>query len=370
MRLFALLVSLTCLVPRYAGANETLPTCDSLRLWVRAGCPHCEAAEHWVADFEARRAAVNIDVVDIYSDEDALAAFAALNEAAGITRPGVPTFEICGRLVIGFESPDTTGRLVEGLLAGNEPAGDTLELPWLGRVSVSRLGLPAFTLVVGLIDGFNPCATWALLFLLGILVSVRERGRILVVAGTFVAVSGLVYYVFMAAWLNVFLFVGVTRGLQLVLGLVALLLGTLQLADGLNLRLGPSLSIPAAAKPTIYRRVRRIMQAEQLGAAILATAVLAVLVNVVELLCTAGLPAFYTHVLAAQDVTGLTRYAYLALYNAAYVTDDALLVLLAIVTLRPHKLGVVGGRRLKLISGVALAGLGMLLLFAPGLLVA
>jgi hypothetical protein len=35
---------------------------------------------------------------------------------------------------------------------------DTLDTPWFGRLSIRTLGLPLFTLVVGLLDGFNPCA--------------------------------------------------------------------------------------------------------------------------------------------------------------------------------------------------------------------
>jgi hypothetical protein len=255
-------------------------------------------------------------------------------------------------------------------LRRSEPAsGDTLELPLLGRLSASELGLPLFTVAVGLVDGFNPCAMWVLLFLLSILVNLRDRGRILAVAGTFVVISGLAYFAFMAAWLNVFRLVGLLRPVQIVLGLTAIGVGSIHIKDFFAFKQGISLSIPEAAKPGIYARVRRIVTAENLLAAIVGAIVLAVMVNIVELLCTAGLPALYTEILALQRLPVWQDYAYLALYNAAYMFDDSLMVALVVVTLGRHKMQERHGRLLKLVSGAVILVLGVLMLFKPDWLV-
>jgi hypothetical protein len=277
-----------------------------------------------------------------------------------------------GELLVGFGSGDTTGRAIEALLAARAPprAGEAaIELPWLGRVSVDGVGLPLFTLAVGLVDGFNPCAMWVLLFLLALLVNLKDRARMLAVAGSFVLVSGLAYFAFMAAWLNVFLLVGFSRAVQVLLGGIALLVGAVHLKDAVAPGAGPSLAIPESAKPGIYARVRAIVRAESLPAALLGATALAVLVNAVELLCTAGLPALYTQVLAQQGVGPGARYAYLALYIAAYMLDDSIMVGIAVVTLGRRKLQERAGRGLQLLSGTAIAVLGLLLLFAPQALV-
>lgn len=296
---------------------------------------------------------------------ESLRALAAREHLAGVS---VPTFAMCGTVWVGFEDAATTGRRIEALVAGLDAqrAQDTgVEVGWLGRVRVEDLGLPLFTVVLGLIDGFNPCAMWVLLFLLSILVNLRDRRRIVLVAGTFVAVSGLAYFAFMAAWLNVFLLVGLSRAVQVALGVIALAIGTVHVKDAVAFGRGPSLGIPAAAKPGIYSRVRKIVNAEALGPALAGAFVLAVLVNVVELLCTAGLPALYTQILGLQALGPLARYGYLALYNAAYVADDTLMVALVTVTLSRRKLDETGGRWLKLVSGLVVLVLGILLLVAP-----
>ena len=234
--------------------------------------------------------------------------------------------------------------------------------------TLDRVGLPYFTIGLGLIDGFNPCAMWVLLFLLSVLVNLKDRKRILVVAGTFVVVSGLAYFAFMAAWLNVFMLVGVMRPVQVTLGLVAITVGSIHIKDFFAFHRGFSLSIPESVKPKLYTRMRRIVRADDLTGAVAGAFVLAVMVNVVELLCTAGLPALYTQILSLQGLSTGQHYAYLALYNLAYMFDDALMVGVVVVTLGRHKLAEGEGRILKLLSGFVIVVLGALLLFAPDVL--
>jgi hypothetical protein len=175
-------------------------------------------------------------------------------------------------------------------------------------------------------------------------------------------VSGVIYFTFMAAWLNVFLVLGHSRLVECLLGVVALGVGALNVKDFAALGHGPSLSIPEAAKPGIYARVRRIVYAERLLPALAGAVVLATLVNLVELLCTAGLPALYTHVLARRALPTWQHYAYLGVYNVFYMLDDAIVLATAVLTLERYKLGERAGRWLKLLSGTVMITLGLLLL--------
>jgi hypothetical protein len=185
------------------------------------------------------------------------------------------------------------------------------------------------------------------------------------IGGTFVAVSGLVYFAFMAAWLNIFLLVGLSSATQVVLGGFAVLVGVLNMKDFFVFGHGVSLSIPAAARPGIYARIRRILQAEHLPGALAGVVVLAVLVNTIELLCTAGLPAVYTRILTLRQLPWWAYYGYLGLYNVAYILDDSLILSLAVITLGRRKLQQNAGRWLKLVSGVVMLALGVALIVQP-----
>lgn len=366
VRFLATLLALAALVGAVPAAWAAAQPCDRLVIYTRQGCPHCAAAREYLPRLLAVRPGLQVEEHDVAADPDARRTLFELSAQHAIDRPGVPTFEACGRVMVGFDEAQGSGAALELLVDGDSREQPVLRVPWLGEVDVTRIGLPGFTVVVGLVDGFNPCATWVLLFLLSLLVNVHDRTRMLLVAGTFVFTSGAVYFAFMAAWLNVFLLLGMSRALQLGLGVLALVIGAVNIKDFLAPDSGPSLAIPAGVKPGLYKRVREVVRAERIGAALFGVALLAVLVNLVELACTAGLPALYTHVLARQETGSLARYGYLLLYNLAYVADDALMVTLAVVTLRRLKLQERAGRWLKLVSGALVALLGALLIVAPG----
>ncbi|NUP11192.1 MAG: NrdH-redoxin [Polyangiaceae bacterium] len=391
-RLFAALAAaFAVLIAILLAASKVLAAEPDIEAFERSGCRHCEAAHRYLEDLRRRRPDLDIVERDVSADPTAIAELQREAERAKIGAVSFPTFRVRGQLIVGFDSPETTGGHIEALLAGQaepkalergptceieapEPCeapveSDEVELPFFGRVAPSAWGLPLFTIAVGLLDGFNPCAMWVLLFLLAMLINLRSRGRILLVAGTFVAVSGLVYFAFMAAWLNVFVFVGLSRAVQIGLGVFAIVVGAIHVKDFFAPRKGVSLSIPASVKPTIYAHVRKIIGAKNLPLALASAMILAVMVNVVEMLCTAGLPAVYTQVLARQGLSTGARYAYLALYNVAYMLDDSIMVGIAVVTLGRRKLQERGGRFLKLVSGVTLFALGVALVVAPNILV-
>ncbi len=372
-----------------AGAEDAAPRQPDIEVFSREGCPYCAAAKTFLDDLQRERPSLHIQYHDVGRDARALARLQTLAAAQGIRAPGVPAFWVRGELVIGFAGPEITGARITARLdrrtdsdrtesregacgpqtvtscSDVTPPSDQVATRLFGTLSVRALGLPLFTLALGLLDGFNPCAMWVLLFLLSLLITIQNRAKMAMIAGTFVAVSGLVYFAFMAAWLNVFFLLGMARPTQVALGTIAFLMGAFHIKDGVGLRRGPSLSIPESAKPGLYARMRRIIQAEHVTGAILAVIVLAFLVNAIELLCTAGFPAVYTHILSGHHLPWWKYYGYLALYNVAYMADDMLMVTIAVVTLSRHKLQAREGRWLKLVSGTVMAGLGILLILKP-----
>ncbi len=242
---------------------------------------------------------------------------------------------------------------------------ETVALPLFGNVNATDMGMVGFTIAIGLVDGFNPCAMWVLLFLLSLLVNLKDRKKMFAIAGVFVLISGIAYFIFMAFWLEVYLFLGFMRGIQIALGVMALIVGGIHIKDFFAFKKGVSLSIPDSAKSGINARMRKIITAENIWAALLGATVLAIMVNILELLCTAGLPALYTNVLALQEYPSWKNYAYIGLYNLAYMFDDGVMVIIAVVTLGKRRLEEKEGRWLKLVSGALIFGIGLLMLLKP-----
>ena len=372
-RRYILPLNLCLAVLLYVGGTTILaqePAPD-IEVFVRAGCPHCEAAKIFLNGLRREQPSLHIALFDIAEDSAARQRLAKLFADRGLSTAGVPAFLIGTELIVGFRSADTTGAEIRAKLAPKtsgpslHPVIERIETQWFGTLDVNDVGLVLFTVIIGLLDGFNPCAMWVLLFLLSLLVNLRDRWKMALIAGTFVFVSGVIYFAFMAAWLNMFLLIGFSRTVQITLGAIALLAGVVNVKDFFALHRGISFNIPESARPGLYARIRRILQAESLAGALAGIVVVAILVNIIELLCTAGFPALYTQILTVRQLPVWEYYGYLGLYNLAYIFDDGLMVTIAVITLSRRKLQERAGRWLKLTSGLVMAGLGTVLLLQP-----
>ena len=371
---------------------SALPAND-IEVFVRNGCPHCAKAELFLQRLKREQPTLKIIIHDVVAEPAALAQLQILVKNNGLGAVRVPAFWVGDQLIVGYSDEITTGQLIRNALAQtkipkNQEASGSCEaeqslsceadtglsthvtqpffLDFLGhRLSLDAVGLPLFTLAMGLLDGFNPCSMWVLLLMISLLAPMNNRWRMFAIAGTFVAVEGLAYFMFMTAWLNLFLFIGLSRISEIMIAVIALLAGLINLKDFRFYGKGFSLSIPDAAKPDIYAGIRRILQAKNLAGALIGAVVLAILVQIVEFMCTSGFPALYTRILTLKQLDSISYYSYLLLYNVAYMFDDVIILAIGIITLSQRRLQEKEGRWLKLISGLVMVGLGIYLIVAP-----
>jgi hypothetical protein len=336
-----------------------------LEVFVRETCRSCADAKRYLPDFVAQRPGLVVVYRDVGEDPGALEELFRHAETAG-RGAAVPLFHIDGRLLFGFIGPEQTGPALAALVdEASLDNADEVRSRLLGTLSVERLGLPAFTLAMGVLDGLNPCFVWALLFLLSMLVHLHDRMRVALIAGAYVLATAIFHYALMAAWLNLFLLAGLSIALQRVLGGAALLMGLLNIKDSIAPGSRITLSMPASGKPGLGARLRRILAAPSLPTALLTVVGFAVVVNLAELLCTAAFPAIYTAALSRQELPTLLSYGYLALYIVGYVLPPTAMVSAAVVALSSPRLSIAGGRWLKLLSGCVMVALAAVLIFRP-----
>ncbi|AJF06557.1 hypothetical protein [Geoalkalibacter subterraneus] len=365
-----------------------------LLVYSAENCPHCRKTEEFLNLLASRHPGLKVDVRDIWNNRayfEQLLFLSDLFDASVVT----PSIFLGNRawFGIGLEQQSQLEAAVQECLQSG--CDDTLQLaesgrldpqripsysdesdvgptrifvPWVGEVDGRTLSLPLFTLIVGLLDSLNPCAFFVLLFLLSLLIHLRSKPRMLLVGGIFIFFSGLFYFLFMAAWLNLFLSFGQLRGLTLAAGVLAVVMGAVNIKDFFFFKQGVSLSIPDSAKPKLFERMRGLLKASSLISMIGATIVLAAAANMYELLCTAGFPMIFTRVLTLHELLTWEYYLFLVLYNLVYITPLAVILLIFTFTLGASKLSEWQGRVLKLLSGTMMFMLGMVLVLRPMLL--
>jgi thiol-disulfide isomerase/thioredoxin len=382
-KVFLSILILFCLFSlSYAQTNEV-----KLYLFWGNGCPHCAAEKEFLKKLEQKYPQLEVKSYEVWYNSTNLELFKKMVEGYGCGVSGVPTTFIGEDYIIGYSSDETTGKKIEekikfciengcidpteklgkdshGICIGNE----IIELPILGELDYSKMSLPAFTIILGGLDGFNPCAFFVLFFLLSMLVYAKSRKRILLIGGTFVFFSGFVYFLFMAAWLNLFLIIGQLKIITIIAGIIALVMATINIKDFFFFKKGVSLTIPEGAKPKLFKRMRNLLKADSLISMMTGTIVLAIAANTYELLCTAGFPMVFTRVLTLNNLSMTEYYLYLILYNLVYIIPLLIIVLMFTITLGAKKLTEEQGQLLKLISGLIMLSLGLILLINPALL--
>lgn len=350
------------------------------------GCPHCEKEKKFLKGLVRKHPGLTVRDYEVWLNKENAALYKRVLKAAGIKQAGVPGTVVGASVFMGFNDqtrkdilhaverciregcPDGVAEISKGQLAPVGGDDKALTVPLLGRIDPARVSLPVFTVVIAGLDSFNPCAFFVLLFLLSTLIHAKSRRRMFLVGGVFVFFSGLIYFLFMAAWLNVFLVVGQIAAITVTGGAVALLIGGINVKDFFLFRQGVSLVIPESAKPKLFERMRGLLKAPSLPAMIAGTVVLAISANAYELLCTAGFPMVYTRVLTLHRLTTYQYYQYLVLYNVVYVVPLAIVVSVITITLGARKLTEWQGRQLKLVSGLMMLSLGVVLIVDPAVL--
>ena len=371
----------------------TTGVCHAEEAWIKPGsdgkpqvqlyffwsltCPHCTDAHPYMAAIPQARPWVKLHELELSRSVENVDLYQSMAKQLGQQAASVPALLFCGEMHVGWADDASTGAMIRRRLddcraramgeapATRTPLNETIQLPLLGAIDPSSLSLPALTVVLAGLDAFNPCAFFVLLFLLSMLAHQKSRKRMLLIGGVFVLISGLMYFAFMAAWLNVFQLFGHLAWVTLAAGALAVFVGAVNVKDFFLFGRGITLSIPESGKPDIFRRARAILNAESLPAMLAATIFLAIAANFYELLCTAGFPMVYTRLLTLAELSPAARYGYLAAYNLVYVLPLALIVVVFALTLGARRLTEREGRLLKLMSGVMMLELGAILLFAP-----
>lgn len=346
-------------------------------------CPHCQKQKIFNTYLKAKYPKLHWAEYDTSKKENnqLLAEFSERNDGK-LQRIGVPRTFIGPYMIRGFNSAETTGIVIEKAIQAyieKDPAlfdekgqiwqdQELVTLPFFGELKVTQYSLLSLAVILGLIDGFNPCAMWVLVYLISIIMTLRDRKKTWLLVGTFVGASGVLYFLFMTAWLNVFLFLGYIRILTLIIGLVAIGAGILNIREYLQTKGELVCKIGnATSKKKTMSQIDQIVQAPLTCFTVFGIIALAFVINTIEFACSAALPAIFTHTLSLHRLSNLQYYGYIIIYDFFFMLDDLVIFSLAVLALETD-IGHRYAKYCKIIGGVVLLVLGWLMAFHPGVL--
>ena len=353
------------------------------------GCRECEQQEALLENLKQKYPQIEIESYESLNNRDNAIIFSRIARNFNISSPVVPTTFIDSKSWVGYNASyaqeiedkikycltnkcadpftETASALSQDKAISSKETKN-VTLPFFGEIEPSRVSLPIFTVLIGGFDAFNPCAFFVLLILLSLLIRTGSRKRMLLVGGIFIFFSGFIYFLFMAAWLNLFLIIGHLQIVTAIAGTIAVIIALINIKDFFFFKKGVSLTISEQARPKLFERMRNTIERGSFLSIVLATIALGVMANIYELFCTPGFPMIYTRVLTMEQLPSLQHYMYLVLYNIVYVIPLILILLILTCTLGQKKLSQRQGRILKLVSGMMMLFLGAILVIKPALL--
>ena len=338
------------------------------------GCPHCAKESKFLEQMAEKYPELKITKYEVWYNSENQELFKKTAKELGITQLGVPLTIIGDEHFIGYQDDQTTGKAIEDRIKNIGGEIKAVKVPFFGEVNLAKLSLPILTIVVGALDGFNPCAMWILLFLIALLINVRSRKKLLLIGGTFIFTSGLVYFLFLTAWLNLFLAIGYINLIRVLIGVLALGIGAWQIKNFIQYKPGTckitdgKTGFQEKIKSELKNRIEKLAVSPLTFGILAGVAILAFSVNLLEFFCSAGLPAIYTKILTMSHLSSLSYYLYLLLYTFIFMLDDLIVFSLAIIALNRFKFAEKYNYWTTIIGGVLILILGILLIFKPSLL--
>ena len=382
-RLFILAVLILAVLVPTASKAETTKT---VYHFYSKYCPHCIDQNAFLEKLPEQYPDISILGFEVTSDPKSAELFKRFADLSGNEGLSVPALYIGNYIVLGYDNKSDKGQEIRNILnyyqkneykdplekvEAGERFGEflpksnqnTVKFPFVGEISIKNLSLLPLTAVLGLADGFNPCAMWALLALLGLLVALNSRKKVLIVGGVFLIASWLIYFVFLSAFLNAFSFIKYDYLIRPVIASIAIYTAWQLLSSS---RREDEECRVSSGKARIYKQIEKISKTTFVPLLILGAIVLALMINLVEFVCSVNLPIVYTKVLSGADLSRVQYYLYLALYNTLYMLDDLIVFALALFSLNIFSsVNKKYARLSKIIGGVVILVVGILLLIYP-----
>lgn len=414
---FLIVFAVFLLLPVSAKADEKV---INIHLFYGNGCPHCAAEEEFLSDYLKDRTDVKLYKYEIWYDSHNQELLSKVQKEMGTTnKNGVPFTVIGKKTIVGYADGVTDEQIkdainyylnndyrdyageITGKVKKNEVKEDTIKdesktedkkenkiekaddtkdsdqtdenvtVPVLGKINAKKVSLPILAVVLGFVDGFNPCAMWILIFLITMLFNMKDRKKMWILGLTFILTSGIVYLMFMLAWLNLATFISKIAFIRLLIAVIALVVGLINVykyIDSLKKKDEGCDVVDKKDRKKIMEKIISITHEKKFIIALLGIMVLAASVNIIELMCSIGIPLLFTQILAMNNLSTFSYMIYMFIYIFFFLIDDIVIFVISMVTLKVTGLSTKYTKYSHLIGGIIMLIIGLLLVIKPELL--
>ena len=362
------------------------------------GCPHCAEEMEFISSSLGKYKNLKIKKYEVWYNEENADLLQKVLNAYSVNRMGVPSTVIGDTIIMGFGEGtgnrieraieyysnhpyiDQVARIQKGTFKSEEfnPDNDfmkeekekqedlTVTVPFFGKVNLERVSLSTASVIIGFIDGFNPCAMWVLLFLISVLLGMKNRKKMWALGLTFLLTSAAVYLLIMLSWLQIAVKITTIIWIRNIIAFISLIGGIWNLRSFFKSQDSGCEVVDDKKRKNIIKKIRKFTSEKSFFLALLGVMGLAVSVNLVELACSAGLPLVFSELLVLNHVSDSMKFLYTLLYIVFFLIDDIIVFLIAMFTMKITGISTKYNKYSHLLGGILMIIIGLLLLFKPG----
>ena len=331
-------------------------------------CPHCAEEKQWLKEIKKDyKDYLNVYEFEVWHDENNAKTLEVVKETFKTDARGVPFTVIGDNYYVGYS--EATGSMIETKIkeyAELNARPNEAKLPILGKVNLKNVSVPLVAVVLGFIDGFNPCAMWILLFLINMFFGMKDRKKAWILGMAFLFVSGLVYFLSMLG-INFVLGIATIKWMKIAIALFILIAGILNLKKYFKIRNEEAgcTVVDNKKRKKLITKIKKIMDSKTFLLSLIGIITLAVSVNLIELACSLGFPLIFTEILTINNIKGITKIIYLLIYIFFYMIDDMAVFGISMITVEATGITNKYNKLCTLISAIIMILIGLLLLFKP-----
>lgn len=386
-KLFKILIFLLMFIPFIVfGSEKEL----NIYLFYGDGCPHCRDEEKWFETYLKKNEFIKMHRYEIWYSKDNQEKYSKVHEILNDTSSGIPYLIIGETVITGFDEEITPERIKNAIeyykninykdkvgiylgIVEEKNESDTkidyeeteVDIPIIGKKKIKEVSIGLSAIIIGLVDGFNPCAMWILLFLISMLLGMKNRKRMWALGITFLISSALVYFLFLISWLNLAVFLNKILYIRVAIAFVAVLFGVLQVNSFFFKKDDGCEVVDTKNRKKIIKSIQKIVKEKSFILALLGIILLAASVNIIELLCSLGLPVMFTQILTINEIGKIGQILYSLLYILFFMIDDIVIFIIAMKTLEIKALSNKYGKYSHLIGGLIMITIGILMIYKP-----
>ncbi len=378
-------------VPLFVSGSENEV---NMYLFYGNGCPHCAALEKFLDPYLKENDDVNLYKYEVWFNEENQKKYAEVHKILKDDTSGIPYLIIGKNAITGFaeNTPEKIKNTVNyyrkvkikddiGIYLGvvsetdekvEEPEkyeDDIVDIPILGNMNGKEVPLLLSTIIIGLVDGFNPCAMWILIFLISMLLGMSNKKRKWILGIIFLFASAATYFLFLISWLNLAVFLNNIIYVRLAIAFIAIVFGTysvLKFLKNLSNKNDDGCEVvDSKNRKRIINSIKKIVKEKSFILALLGIVLLAVSVNIIELLCSLGLPVMFSEILTLNNVSNTEKIIYSLIYVLFFLIDDIIVFIIAMKTLEIKVVSNKFGKYSHLIGGLIMLLIGLLIMLKP-----